>query len=159
MRGIGLRPTTCKRALEWASLRLDGELSDLERRMLDSHLESCASCAAIAGELDAFTEALRATPLLPLERPVSLPERRRIPVRALQVAVAATLVVGAAGLGTLVGTGKQPTVPTKEATRSFQNENPLIALADSSAGLPRYAVDIKHPPPMRPMRRAPASEL
>ena len=35
----------CERAREWASLRLDGELSELERALLDAHTRNCAACA------------------------------------------------------------------------------------------------------------------
>ena len=36
----------CDRAREWASLRLDDELSPLEEELLVRHLETCDDCRA-----------------------------------------------------------------------------------------------------------------
>ena len=55
----------CERAREWASLRLDGELSQLESAMLESHLARCAACHAVVSRTEAFTTALRAAPSWP----------------------------------------------------------------------------------------------
>ena len=51
----------CERSREWISLRLDGELSELAEKMLESHLARCAGCqefessaAAVALGLAAF---------------------------------------------------------------------------------------------------------
>ena len=40
--------TVCSRVREQVSLELDGELSQLEQRMLGAHLERCGGCAAYA---------------------------------------------------------------------------------------------------------------
>jgi Putative zinc-finger len=53
----------CARARFWASLRLDGEISELESALLDAHLARCADCAAYASGSTAATVALRAAPL------------------------------------------------------------------------------------------------
>ena len=37
--------SVCARVREQVSLELDGELSQLEQRMLAAHLERCAACA------------------------------------------------------------------------------------------------------------------
>ena len=68
MAGEALSPRNgrCERARQWASLRLDGELSELEDALLEQHLEGCSSCSAFAVRLAATTEAVRA---VPLERP------------------------------------------------------------------------------------------
>jgi predicted anti-sigma-YlaC factor YlaD len=92
----------CERARFWASLRLDGELSELESALLDAHLARCAGCRQIAGGFDASTAALRSAPL---ERPapvvVDLP---RSPRRLLaMVAVAAVLVLGVIAGGLVRG--------------------------------------------------------
>jgi ABC-type glutathione transport system ATPase component len=58
-----LRNGRCERARQWASLRIDGELSELEDALLEKHLEGCASCSAFAVRLAATTEAVRAVPL------------------------------------------------------------------------------------------------
>jgi len=36
----------CDRTHEWASLRLDGELSPLEEELLERHLTACDDCRA-----------------------------------------------------------------------------------------------------------------
>ena len=96
----------CDRAREWASLRLDGELSELEAAMLDGHLERCAACAAAVAEIEAVTGAIRRAPLLPLARPISTP-RRHVAFRAARVTAAAAVMLVAAGLGSVFATSVQ----------------------------------------------------
>lgn len=92
----------CERAREWGSLRLDGELSEFERVLLDAHLSRCEACDAYVREIGAITLTIRAAALEPLPRPVAIPLRRRVfrPAGALQAgaAVAAVLAV-TVGLG------------------------------------------------------------
>ena len=105
MAGEALSPrhSRCDRARQWASLRLDGELSELEEVLLEKHLEGCAACHAFAARMERTTELVR---LSPSETPeidyAPLPQRRvvHLPVgrRAAIVAIAA-----AAALGSLVG--------------------------------------------------------
>jgi predicted anti-sigma-YlaC factor YlaD len=107
-----LQPHACERAREWTSLRLDGELSELEHVLLASHLDRCAVCSAYAAGLVAATEAIRTAPVERLTRPIALPLRRRIAfaARALQAGTGVAAVLAAAvGLGTLFGaSGHQP---------------------------------------------------
>ena len=112
MAGEALSPRNgrCERARQWASLRLDGELSELEDALLEQHLEGCASCSAFAGRLAATTEAVRA---VPLERPeISYPRLER-PVIRLPVGrrVAIVAVAAAAALGAFVGSSLQKPSP------------------------------------------------
>ena len=100
---------SCARAREWASLRLDGELSELERLFLGRHLARCAECAAFADSLSTFTTKIRETPpelpsrsLRPARAPRA-PLRDRFVFRMRVVAVAA-LVVVAGVVGVAVGT-------------------------------------------------------
>lgn len=65
----------CRRGREWISLRLDGELSELERALLRAHLLRCAGCRTFAHDIEAATAALRAAPLERLSRPVAIPRR------------------------------------------------------------------------------------
>ena len=81
----------CDRFREQASLSLDGELSQLERRMLDAHLARCPSCSAFAVEVTAFTEDLRAAPLERPRRPIVVQRPRRIATARLQVGIAGYL--------------------------------------------------------------------
>jgi anti-sigma factor RsiW len=89
----------CARARFWASLRIDGELSELEGALLDAHLARCAECRAITGGFVGATRRLRAQPLelAPLVEVAG----ERTPRRALLGLVAATLVIFAALLGGL----------------------------------------------------------
>ena len=100
-----LQPRTCERSREWASLRLDSELSELEQALLDAHLARCESCAAYALAIGQAAAVMRSARPVPLSEPILLPSRRRaLPVRALRAAVATAAVVAcAAGLGTLFG--------------------------------------------------------
>ena len=114
MAGEALSPRSgrCERARQWASLRIDGELSELEEALLEKHLEGCASCSTFAARLAETTEAVRA---VPLERPqIEYPrfERQvfRLPVRR-RVAIVA--VAAAAALGAFVGSSLQRPAPTQ----------------------------------------------
>src|SRR4051812_10073440 len=109
MAGEALSPRNgrCERARQWASLRIDDELSELEDALLEKHLEGCASCSAFAVRLAATTEAVRA---VPLERPaISYPRFERRPVIRLPVGrrVAIVAVAAAAALGAFVGSSLQ----------------------------------------------------
>jgi anti-sigma factor RsiW len=134
MAGEGTDRDRCRRAHEWVSLRVDGELSELERLLLRRHLGRCASCRAFAESLRATTQLLRSTPVEHPSRSVAVEGR---PVRArrprYRIALAAGLVAVAAAVGGvvagLVGSGGSvgPT-PTQE--------RPDIALRPDSGTLP-----------------------
>src|SRR3954454_20206074 len=90
----------CDRARQWASLGLDGELSELERSLLAAHLERCPDCARVVGDVRAMTMRLRAEPLAQPAAPVVLPRHPARRARAFQVAVAAATVAVGISLGT-----------------------------------------------------------
>ena len=101
----------CERAREWASLELDGELSELERSMLRAHTRRCAACAEYVVEVGAFTEQVRRSELVPLQHPIVLPLRRGFgwATRALQAGAATAAVIGVtAGLALQVGSRPTP---------------------------------------------------
>jgi predicted anti-sigma-YlaC factor YlaD len=100
MRTTGRR---CDRAREYASLRLDGELSDFEQALLGSHLERCPSCRAFADDLVCVTERLRTAPLARPSIAVTLPRRRTVAFRNVQVGAAAAAVFSVVGIGALFG--------------------------------------------------------
>jgi predicted anti-sigma-YlaC factor YlaD len=103
MRTMRTTARRCDRAREYASLRLDGELSDFESALLESHIERCPSCRAFAEDLLGVTARLRTAPL---ERPLivmTLPQRRFAAVRRMQVSAAAAAVVSVVGIGALFG--------------------------------------------------------
>lgn len=131
---LRLHPRSCERAREWASLRLDGELSEFEQALLDAHLERCAPCAAYAGNVTAATEALRRAEASRLSVPVALPLRRRgLSLRAVSAAAAAAAIVAAVGIGTLIGSlgGAHPAFQGVDNARAsvsseLQGEQALI---------------------------------
>jgi ferric-dicitrate binding protein FerR (iron transport regulator) len=98
------RSHLCERARAWASLRTDGELSELESALLEAHLGHCDPCRTFAVGIEGVATALRSTRLQrPLQR-VATPRRsRRAGVRALEVAVAVAVVVSAGALAAFSG--------------------------------------------------------
>jgi len=98
------RGQLCDRARRWASLRLDGELSELENALLDSHLARCESCRGFAVEAQGIAAELRSVALEPLPAPVELRlHRRRELGRVPRASVAAALVLVAAAVGSVLG--------------------------------------------------------
>lgn len=67
----------CEEARSLASLELDGQLGELGARTLWRHLERCAECAALVGELGAVVAMLRAAALEPVPRLFDVGRRRR----------------------------------------------------------------------------------
>jgi anti-sigma factor RsiW len=100
MRELRAQSRVCDRAREYSSRSLDGELSDFERALLETHLERCAACHAYSVELTEIVTRMRLAPLEALPQPISLPSRRRVPARVFQgaAAVAAAAVAATAGL-------------------------------------------------------------
>jgi len=88
----------CSRVRAQVSLRLDDELSQLERRMLSAHIERCDPCRFYAEEVEEFTLALRAAPPMSLDRPIAVPSPRRVSIPRMQAGVAAVIAVAALGL-------------------------------------------------------------
>src|SRR6476469_3821243 len=90
----------CARARFWASLRVDGELSELEGALLDAHLGRCADCREYAAGVAGATETRRNAPLVAVAPLVIAAPAR--PGRAVAGLIAATLVVLAALVGGIV---------------------------------------------------------
>jgi predicted anti-sigma-YlaC factor YlaD len=102
MTGFSKFATNCERAREWSSLRLDGELPQLQRAMLRKHLAACPGCTEFDSDVAAATAALRIAPMELLERPVAIPRRRRSALRIAPAFAAAAAVAFVFGLGPLV---------------------------------------------------------
>jgi ferric-dicitrate binding protein FerR (iron transport regulator) len=93
----------CARACEWASLRLDGQLSEFEEVLLEAHLARCPDCHAFASSISGLTGALRGAPLEEPAFAFEPPRRtsgRTFALRAVSAA-AAIAVVGVSGLVSL----------------------------------------------------------
>ena len=120
----------CARARFWASLRIDGELSELEGALLDAHLARCAECSALAEGFSSSTALLRSAPL---ERvaPVAT-DLPRSPRRVLAlIAVAAVLVLGVITGGVVRGQVSHDAVRAPRAVAavaSFETPDQLRAL-------------------------------
>lgn len=124
MRFRSSNDSRCERAREWASQRVDGELSELERLLLRRHLGRCSECRAFAESVVTISTTLRdAEQLVPARRILVTapprPERRR---PRLRVAFAVGLIALAAGLGAFAGLivsggdgGESPTGPPDRA--------------------------------------------
>ena len=102
---MGVKPIDplCERTRAWASLELDGELSELEGVLFYEHVRGCEDCAVAVDDLRRIAAMVRATPLAePSHRGFEFPARvirpraRPVAVRAL---AAAAVIVLAAGLG------------------------------------------------------------
>jgi hypothetical protein len=89
----------CERARSWAALAPDGELSELEQKLLDSHLARCAGCSRFAVQVAAVATELRAAALQPLAQPVSIATWRRRPAYARVRTVGAAAAVAVMALG------------------------------------------------------------
>ena len=76
----------CDRARAWASLRLDGEISELEDAFLDSHLRRCAACREYEASVCGAVRLLREQPPAELRHPVVVAGRKRVHVRPAAVA-------------------------------------------------------------------------
>jgi len=102
--------TVCTRVREQVSLELDGEVSQLEQRMLETHLDRCPRCAAYAADVRDFTERMRSAPHAFIQRPVVVRRRRRGSLTAIRVqaGVAAAFALAALGLGTQLAATPEP---------------------------------------------------
>ncbi|HEX4746897.1 MAG TPA: zf-HC2 domain-containing protein [Gaiellaceae bacterium] len=92
--------SVCARVREQVSLELDGELSQLEQRMLASHLDRCAACATYVADVRDVTERIRSAPHAVPQRPVVVRRHRSFTTVRMQVGAAAALALAALGLGT-----------------------------------------------------------
>ena len=138
-----IRPAVCERSRAYVSQGLDGELPELERRMLAAHLPRCGACRAYAHEAQAITAALRAAALEPLERPVAPFVPRRHPGRVRQVAAVAATALVVVGVGSVVDDSREirerqrtaaswpaPTVYLSD--RALREEQAMIALTPAA---------------------------
>jgi hypothetical protein len=92
----------CDRACEWSSLRVDGELSELEATLLETHLARCADCRSFDAGLRTTAELMRTAPAeapvagfrVPARPGIRFPLSRRLAVAAVAVAAALGSLVG-----------------------------------------------------------------
>ncbi len=139
---------TCERARRWVSLRLDGELSELERRLLDAHLERCAACSGFAVQVTSLTGELRSCAVEPLSRPIAVRRPVGFHVRGLRVlstAAASIAVVGLAAVLAAANLNKDVT-PSRRGDGAARLTGKLVR--DIGAAPRGYAsVSIRRLPP------------
>jgi predicted anti-sigma-YlaC factor YlaD len=82
---------------------LDGELSQLELRMVAAHLERCPDCQTFEQDVREFTTKMREAPLESPRVPVVVRRARRAVLSAANVSVAAMLAVAALGVVSQLG--------------------------------------------------------
>jgi len=116
--------------------------------MLDSHLVRCAACRAFAADAADLTTALRTAELVPLERPISLPQPRRTMRRAAQFGAAAALVAAAVGLGSLFGAVGSGRAHAPSPPRLLQQEPAIVtpipvSYASDARGLPQVPAAVR----------------
>jgi len=133
----------CEPARQLVSIRLDGELSDLEAVMLDRHVASCASCRAWAEGASAASTALREAPLeQPFRTVVPAPSGRRTPWRLVAaVAVVAVAAALASLLGVVLSGGSSP---------KRQPSIPVLSLLPDGAKAPAARGPFHRPEPRMP---------
>jgi len=106
----------CERARTWASLSIDGELSQFGQAQLRAHVGRCVACAAYAQNLETLAGELRRAPLEQPTTDVMPVARRSTARRALQLGAAAAAVAIAASLGSLAGSLSSREPATTSAT-------------------------------------------
>lgn len=92
------RSIVCDRVRGQVSLRLDGELSQLESRMVDAHLARCADCREFEADVADVTTRLRAAPLELLSEPIAVSRSRRTWASRAQVSMVAGVAVAILGV-------------------------------------------------------------
>jgi len=120
----------CERARAWASLALDGELSQVEEVLLRAHVGRCAACAEFESDLGALTHELRTAPP---ERPrgAVMPVcRRNSGIRALRLGAAVAAIVVAAALGSLAGSLSSRNLGQQSATSAHGLEQDALQFAE-----------------------------
>lgn len=88
----------CERVRAQVSLQLDGELSELERRMTESHLARCPECGAFEQDVAMLTQSLRDAPLERPRDPVVVYAPRRVSLARIHGGVAAAVAVVSLGV-------------------------------------------------------------
>lgn len=130
----------CSRSRFWASLHMDGELSELEGALLDAHVARCADCAAFLLATEASTLALRSQPQAVYD-PVEVIAHRS-PGRILVSSAAAAAVVAAALLGGLLH-GSASTSASTSASRAAVVGVPSLETPDQLRRLRRSGLLIR----------------
>jgi predicted anti-sigma-YlaC factor YlaD len=128
-----VRPAVCDRSRAWISLRLDGEISQIESALLRAHLTVCADCRSFGDDVAWQTEQLRAASFQRRQIPVSIPRRRSFARRPLEMGTALA-AAAAASIALVVGIGGSHARTDVPPARVVP-ESP-VGLRSPSLGLP-----------------------
>ena len=120
----------CERVRAQVSLQLDEELSELERRMMESHLARCPECGAFEQDVAMLTQSLRDAPLERPRYPVVVHAPRRVSFARVQVGVAAAVAVVSLGVAVQFAGSEPEQFP---ATRSPLGASFHVATDDELA--------------------------
>jgi hypothetical protein len=112
----------CERAREYASLRLDGELSELEEALLAAHLSRCEPCKSFDADIRMLTSELREAAFERPSEPIVIPGRRHAARQVLRVGTAAAVVAVALFAGAV-----ETVLKPRTATSATPAANMLIA--------------------------------
>jgi anti-sigma factor RsiW len=105
----------CEHARQWASLRLDDELSAVEVALLERHLGVCQECREFEARIQTTARVLRDAPAEVTAHRFQLP-RRRLPRLARHGRRTALVAAAALALGALAGSLlERPSAPAPEA--------------------------------------------
>jgi anti-sigma factor RsiW len=138
----------CDRVRAQVSLALDGELSQLEQRMLSSHLLRCPECSAYQSDVESFTRSIRSAPLEQLRRPVVIERRRRyVAVRLRATAAAAAVALVALGLGGQLASSEPQNSSLPSFDESRDLNPPRRVLEQEQAILHTVRPGLELPPP------------
>ncbi|HEV3407241.1 MAG TPA: zf-HC2 domain-containing protein [Gaiellaceae bacterium] len=108
----GSHAVVCDRAREASSLRIDGELSEVETAMLERHLGICGACADFDAGVRTTTATIRSAAVERPSRTFTVPRRERARLSAgRRLALVAAAVVAATIAGTLVEEPRPPAPP------------------------------------------------
>ncbi len=150
------RNVECEQARVWAALAPDGELSELERRSLRSHLRACSSCAGFAAEVASLALLLRSEELA---RPSSIvavprvaPRRHSFVAGARPVAAAAAVALMALGVASRaplpVDERDSDLRPTTSAVAPEQLQMQSLRVLRQGALLVVDRSELERPPPL-----------
>jgi anti-sigma factor RsiW len=147
--------TACEQAGQWISLRLDGELSELEGAGLDRHLERCAVCSTLAAELTGIAQLLRTAPLVEFELEPArvVPRRRRASVASRRAAFAAVASAAAAAAAFVLLGSSGSAQPSGSALKfRSTSEEVRFLRVQQLRGEPPVASVVVTPPRINPRR-------
>jgi predicted anti-sigma-YlaC factor YlaD len=124
-------------AREAASLRLDGELNELDAVRLGLHLRDCGACRAYAREIEALTLELRSAALEQPRSETFVLRPKRVPAIRMQVAAVAAVGIIAAVAGTSFAIGR---VLGNEGGRTTRTATSSVDAASARADSTRQHV-------------------